>query len=471
MGSCFFRKALICRLLVLLTYDCNQGILIREERLKNRLVVCLFLALGLFAGCAYFNTFYNAQVYYREGLRLKERGQAGQAKPKFDKAIEKSAVVISRWPRSRWVDDALFLIGKGYYEKGEFARAVRSFSQLELAFPNSPFLPRAMLYQGVALIKDGNMGAGKLILDKVKQRYPKLRDAASFHLAVIALEHNDDQEAVDSLKVFVQRFPRSKYYREAVKELAEGCLRLGDYSDAEVWFSRYAQLETDARKRAEAKVKIAACRLAENRYEDALKMIGDILGRYQDLDDELNLIAGKAYSAMKRHNEALPAFARVRTNNANGAEAAFMIGKYYEENKDFARARVYYDSAKIRRAESDYGVLAIKRLALLDAIAGDTLHIRSPVEAKFLLAEVHNLNLGEYDTAMAIYQQVYDSFPDSEWAPKALFAKAWILRRIKEDSLAGAEVLRKIVAEYPKTEYAAESRRLLGLMPPGEKKK
>jgi len=426
--------------------------------------------LALFAGCAYFNTFYNARVYYREGLKLKEQGQAGQAKPKFDKAIEKSALVISRWPRSRWVDDALFLIGRGYYEKAEFSRAIKSFEQLKLAFPNSPFLPEAELYRGMALIKNGSFGAGRLVLEGVKQRYPRLRDAASFYLCLSALERGDDQEGVDSLKVFVRLFPRSRYYREAVRQLAEGCLRLSDYAGAEIWFQRYTEIEPSARKRAEAKVKIAACFLAQRRYEEALKIVGDELGRYQDLDDELNLTAGKAYAGMGKDNEALAAFARVRANNASGAEAAFMLGRFYEENKDFGRARAYYDSARLRRVDSDYGVLAAKRLSLLEAIVGDTTKKRSPAEALFLLAEVHNLNLGEYDTAMAIYQQVYDSFPDSPWAPKALFAQAWILRRVKQDSAGAAQVLRKIIAEYPETEYAAESRRWLGLVRSGQEK-
>ena len=46
------------------------------------------------AGCAYFNTFYNAKAAYREGMKLKEQNQNSQAKAKFDKAIEKSALLI-----------------------------------------------------------------------------------------------------------------------------------------------------------------------------------------------------------------------------------------------------------------------------------------------------------------------------------------------------------------------------------------
>jgi hypothetical protein len=53
----------------------------------------------LVAACAYFNTFHNAKKYYAEGVTMKEQGQQTQAKAKFDKAVEKSARVIQRWPR------------------------------------------------------------------------------------------------------------------------------------------------------------------------------------------------------------------------------------------------------------------------------------------------------------------------------------------------------------------------------------
>jgi len=90
----------------------------------------------------------------------------------------------------------------------------------------------------------------------------------------------------------------------------------------------------------------------------------------------------------------------------------------------------------------------------------------------FLLAEVNNLNLGEYDKAMDLYQKVHDSFPDTDWAAKALFAKAWILRNVKSDTAGAEPLLRQTISEYPETEYADESRRWLGLpVPKREKKK
>jgi TolA-binding protein len=431
----------------------------------------ILLFTGLFAGCAYFNTFYNAQQYYREGIRLKEQGDAGQAKPKFDKAIEKSAMVISRYPKSRWVDNALFLIGRSYFEKGEYSRAVKSFEQLALVFPKSKFIPEARLFQAVALIRSGQSGSGKLLLTAIKKQYPKLRPAASYFAAIAEMEQGDEKEGLDSLLSFVSRFPNSKYYLPAVRQLADGYLNSNRYQDAIRWYEKYIELEPNPRKRVDAQVQIARCDFHQGQYPQALKTALDILGRYPDLDEELNLIIARSLDALGRNEEALATLLKVRGNNARGAEAAFLVGKYYEERGEFNRARVYYDSARLRRAESDYGILAAKRLTLLQAIAEDSARTSSPAAALFLRAEIHNLNLAEYDTAMVIYQQVADSFPQSEWAPKALLAKAWILIYVKQDPPAAAPVLNDIISRYPKTEYAVEAKKWLAqtLAPTGNR--
>jgi len=443
-----------------------------------RPLACLLAATILFgAGCAYFNTFYNAQAAYREGMKLKDQNQNSQAKPKFDKAIEKSALLIKRWPKSRWVDDALFLIGSSYYQQGQYDRAIREFDQLSLAFPNSEFVPRGELYRGLALLADKQFGAARVALDAVKQKYPKFADEAAYHLAKSFIDRKELARGADSLAAFLGRFPRSRFRVPAVKLLADGSFTLKRYADAERWYVSYAKATDDPKQRALANLKIAACRYEEGRYEEAVAEVTDVLGRYTDLNDEANLLLGKALTATGKPADALGAWAKVRGSSDLGAEAAFRIGKHHEEGSDFEKARVYYDTAKIRRVDSDYGVLAVKRLTLLDALAARTTGKKSsgdsltPAEAMFLLAEVNNLNLGDYDKAMDLYQSVHDSFPETDWAAKALFAKAWILRNVQNDTAGAEPLLRQEIAEYPETEYADESRRWLGLPVPKRAKK
>jgi len=440
-------------------------------------VVLLAAVVLLGAGCAYYNTFYNARSSYRDGLKLKDQDQKTQAKAKFDKAIEKSALVIKHWPKSRWVDDALFLVGASYYQEGQYAKAIREFDQLSLAFPNSGLVPESELYRGLALLADKQYGTARLALDAVRQKYPRFASDAAYNLAKSFIDRDELERGTDSLAAFVERFPKSRFRRPAVQLLADASFELKRYADAEKWYAFYARLSTDPKERALAKLKIAACRYEQGKYEEAIAEVTDVLGRYPELDDEASLLLGKALTATGKQAEALAAWVKVRGSGDFGAEAAFRVGKYHEEAADFVKARAYYDTSKTRRAYSDYGVLAVKRLALLDALAarqtgkktgGDSL---TSAEAMFLVAEVNNLNLGDYDKAMGLYQKVYDSFPDTDWAAKALFAKAWIVRNIKNDTAGAVPILKQEIAEYPETEYADESRRWLGLPVPKRAKK
>ena len=444
-----------------------------------RLFACLLAAIVLLgAGCAYFNMFYNAQAAYREGMKLKDQNQDSQAKAKFDKAIEKSALVIKRWPKSQWVDDALFLVGASYYQEGQYDKAVREFDQLSLAFPTSEYVPRGELYRGLALLADKQYGTARLTLDAVKQKYVKLADEAAYNLAKSFIDRQELGAGTDSLQAFIERFPKSHFRMSAVKLLADASFSLKRYADAEKWYKSYAGMTDDPKLRALADLKIAACRYEQGKYEETTAQVNEVLGRYSDLDDEANLLLGKALAATGRTADALGTWAKVKGPTDVGAEAAFRVGKQYEEGADFNKARAYYDTAKTRRVDSDYGVLAVKRLALLAALAARTTGKKSggdslqPGEAMFLVAEVNNLDLGEYDKAMDMYQKVHDSFPGTDWAAKALFAKAWIMRNVKNDTVGAEPLLKEEISEYPETEYADESRRWLGLpVPKREKKK
>ena len=440
-------------------------------------VVLLAAVVLLGAGCAYYNTFYNARSSYRDGLKLKDQNQKTQAKAKFDKAIEKSALVIKHWPKSRWVDDALFLVGTSYYQEGQYGKAIREFDQLSLAFPNSGLVPESELYRGLALLADRQYGTARLALDAVRQKYPRFASDAAYNLAKSFIDRDELERGADSLAAFVERFPESRFHRTAVKSLADASFTLKRYADAEKWYAFYAKLSSDPKERALAKLKIAACRYEQGKYGETVAEVTDVLGRYPELDDEANLLLGKALTETGKQAEALAAWVKVRGAGDLGAEAAFRIGKHHEEAAEFDRARAYYDTSKTRRVDSDYGVLAVKRLALLDALAaretgkktaGDSL---TPAEAMFLVAEVNNLNLGEYDKAIGLYQKVYDSFPATDWAAKALFAKAWIVRNAKNDTAGAIPILNQLIAEYPETEYADESRRWLGLPVPKRAKK
>lgn len=442
--------------------------LIRPPRTAARALLTALLVLT--AGCAYFNTFYNAEKSFKEGLRLKDQNQQVQAKAKFDKTIEKSASVIQRWPRSRWVDDALFLVGRSYFETAQFGKAVRHFDQLELAFPGSPFAGEAALYRARAMLGERRYAEGMLALEAVRADYPRLADAAAFAAARSLIDREEIERGSESLAVMLLRWPRSSRRREALRLLADAEFKLGQYDRAADNYARYIRVASDPRQRAEAQLLAAAALVEQGKSEPAARLVRDVLGRYPQLDDQANLLLGRALQGAGHEAEAIAAWTKVKAQNEFGAEAMYRIGRYHEAQGDIAAAKAYFDTARTRRAESEYGILAGRRSALAEALEARRGNTKPADAALFGLAEAHNVGLGEHDRALELYGQVYDSFPKSDFAPQAMLAAAWILRSPKSDTAAAEPLLRRLIAGYPDTEFADEARRWLGLPVPKRKK-
>ncbi|HHM24323.1 MAG TPA: tetratricopeptide repeat protein, partial [Bacteroidetes bacterium] len=143
------------------------------RKLLYPVLLLLFFAGQLGCG-AYFNTFYNAQKYFKEAekKRLKQQQTArrgglnssqrrsGRAPararqtsiPEYKKAIEKGSKVLELYPNSRYVDDALMIIGKSLYYTNDFLKAKRKFEELLKYFPKSEYAPEARLWLAKTLI-------------------------------------------------------------------------------------------------------------------------------------------------------------------------------------------------------------------------------------------------------------------------------------------------------------------------------
>lgn len=124
---------------------------------------------------AYYNTFYNAKNSYREGERLIEAqnvtinperpirihrtpARAGQAQ--FEKAIEKSADILRNHDDSKWVDDALELIGKSYFQLGQFFAAEQKFNEILVTSVSQTVRQRAVLWKSLIFLETNRNNEG-----------------------------------------------------------------------------------------------------------------------------------------------------------------------------------------------------------------------------------------------------------------------------------------------------------------------
>ncbi len=95
---------------------------------------------------AYYNTFHNAKQAFEKGLTsVTESGsdidraryisvfpdpQTGSGGSAFENAIQKSADLLREHPNSKWVDDALLLIGRSRYYQQNYAGAAQKFREV-----------------------------------------------------------------------------------------------------------------------------------------------------------------------------------------------------------------------------------------------------------------------------------------------------------------------------------------------------
>ena len=129
-----------------------------------RILLIPILLLG--SGCAYYNTFYNARKSYTEALdyaREHPDDPAYHEKELLDTAIEGAGRVLSRYPESRWVDDAQLLLGDALLLRGmrtlvgsgrsDFEQAVMSYSSSLVMTESQEIMDRARLGLGKASMR------------------------------------------------------------------------------------------------------------------------------------------------------------------------------------------------------------------------------------------------------------------------------------------------------------------------------
>lgn len=154
-----------------------------DRAIRYGLIPVLLLLAGCSAGLkprwtdfnAYFNTYYNAEVAYERGYTLIRDQQvtynparpirvhltpvrAGQTD--FERAIEKGANILRKYPESRWADDALELIGRSYFMLGQYFSADIKFNEVLLASPNPVMRQRAILWKGLVYLETNRATEG-----------------------------------------------------------------------------------------------------------------------------------------------------------------------------------------------------------------------------------------------------------------------------------------------------------------------
>ena len=175
-----------------------------KNLLKTLQNISITLIIGFFIifshHCAYFNTFYNAEQYFKEGKKELESAEDGKisigVRKKFNSAIEKANKVLANYPDSRWTDDASYIIAMSNYYKMDFSAAKRNFEEYFAKYPASELRPQAEIWYGRCLWKLGEKELALHQLNRSVRRVKNPEMKAEIFFAIAELYQSSN--ALDS---------------------------------------------------------------------------------------------------------------------------------------------------------------------------------------------------------------------------------------------------------------------------------
>lgn len=490
------------------------------------LVLLLACCLAISA-CVYFNTFYNAKKSFREAEKERRKheetyadwafDQAGpelqqqrsrQADQLYDKAVRKASKVLDQYKESDLVDDAMFLIGRAYYWRGEYLNAQESFGDLETFFPSSPYFDQARYWRARCLEEQRIDGQAqslyRVLFDEAEE---KIAVQAGLHLAEMAHDREDYVAAIREYRATLEAFPKSAGRAQLWLRLGEALMALEDparLNEALTAFDEVLQADPSDDEKYRAQLNSGRALYAMGAEDEALATYVSLLdeGGFRRFEGRTRLLIGEWYQGRRLLNEALAEYEQVRNDfpqTPSAAMALYRIGLLHlQEYGDTELGREYLEESsrespgaqgvllaqemlghmhrleriqrQIHRADSLYAdSLGAVQGPLLwrqaEEIPADTMVVARSLEVLddlFSACELYRHEIGQADSARAYYEEVIRRFPDSDQLPRAVYSLAWIELQLRGDEEGARPHLLRLIEEFPTSAHANEARSLLG---------
>ncbi|MEO0088968.1 MAG: tetratricopeptide repeat protein [candidate division WOR-3 bacterium] len=385
-----------------------------------------------------------------------------EAQTKFNKAKEKSNLLLIKYPNSKWEGDALFIIAVSNYYLKEYKKALEQFDLFLSYFPNHKKKEEAFYYQALTYLELKEYHKAIEILRTLSSS-KKYLPLAKYQIALVYYLQKNYQIFLDSILDFVNTFKKHPLRKEGLLKIAETKKEMGKLAEAKIFYNELFKIEKDEKERINILIKIVDCLEREN--EDSLKIylkkLEKYLDKYPDLNNLIYLNIGKIYLWLKDDKKAFSNLTKVKGSETQ--MAYYLIGERWEEKGIFDSALVYYDSSYQKNPNSQLGSIIIWKKSLIKELLNPTKEdTLEPAFYHFKLAEVYFLSLGNYSSALKEYEKIYKNYPNSKYALKAKFASAY-LYYTEIDKEKGEKLFQEIINEAPDSEYAKKAKEILKL--------
>ena len=482
-----------------------------KSNLRTLIVIVGIAIMPLLAGCAYYNTFFNAKRAFEDAERTRaqagSRGwtdtqpartatsrvvgassspagaRTGSDAQLYRTAIEKSAKVLAYYPESKYIDDALLLMAKSYYRLGEYNPALRKCEELLEAFPNGKHAIEAQYWRGLSLWQLARYDEAEQILRTVvEQERSAYRGNAAFALAELTEMRNRDQEAIELYQIAVRSARDWEFRARAREALGDALARSGRHEEAIPVYRGLAESARQNEARYSAYLKIAYVQRDHGDFDGALQTLDSVLesDRFALRTARTRLEIARTYLAAGDIEHATLLLeeviedVRLQDQSRRGAaandgqrqiqytpeayEAYYWLGRIHEDRHgDFPKAALLYDTATRGRDIADSARTRKQRIDTWNELhasladTSDSLRVLQRPLTMHRLAEHFYFEFEHPDSARIYFQTVADVYPGSSIATRANYALGWIHLEADGDSSAARTAWERVLEDTLRT--------------------
>ncbi len=393
-------------------------------------ILALSLLILALAACGIDNTMYNAQNYFQSAQEraLNANGRPSpQAVDEYTKAIRKCGMILSANKNSKRADDALFLMARALYYKGNSAfQAKDAFQSLINGYPDSKFVPEAHIYLAKVLRDINQPQEAEAHLEQFirNPKFIKHHPRALLVLADFELQDEDYLRAQYWLQKIITDYRKTDEFKEAFFLFGKNYYLQKDYSSSLAEFRKFLKTRGISKDlKLEAQYYIALNQYELGAYDDALRTARylirdeirpDALAASRVLYGRILLVKGEIEDGIYELEDVGKKYPRTE----QAASAYYYWGRYlyYQEGK-IDEAITHLNKVRTEYSASPYAeegkqlaaaLAQVKTPASLDS----EVDLQAFLDHHYLRAESFISPLALPDSALASYERViaeYDS--------------------------------------------------------------
>jgi len=454
-------------------------------------LIPITVSLLLFS-CAYFNTFYNAEKYYKEAdrIRLEKSGKAIPLKAidNYGKTIQKCRVVLSEFPDSKLVNDAILLMAKAQYYRSEYDDAI---TNLKIIYNqgNSQQIAEARYWSAVCKWRKGKTQTAINELQEIIKLSEDDNIKAQCHLSLadIAFDLDRDENFLfhleEGAKIIKDRAEKGIVYNK----LADIAFNNESYAVAEGAYKEVIKNSLTKEKIENAHIQLLKISRILGDHKSAERKIKSMLvdEKFKNIKGELELELVQLYLAQKDTDNAivrLESIIKDYQRTKTSAEAYYLMGqinlsgiwkpdiakeKFSQVKKEFNRSE-YGPIAESKIKAIDAYNESLNSLKIYDSIKSDTLLAdttssdsinnkadkisKSYEELLYHIGDLEAFSFERLDSGIVFFKRILENDSTSKFYPKAIFTLSLIHSEIGDTS--GSRQFKNMLrSRFPGSDY------------------